>query len=151
MVVAFSNPDGVINFICYKSGLKREPQLIKNYLKPTGPHFGFFGRKSNITNTGYKVSWRIFQCYKKPLSIFRIFRVDTKLFEPKGTLVGFFRYCETSFFLNLTEQLFYSQCYHTLLKFFLLCAFFSRIFQLVKGYHPAFIAEFGLRKDGFSS
>ena len=41
------------------------------------------------------------------LAIFKLFRVGTK-FEGKGYPFGlFFRYCETLYFFNLTEQLIY--------------------------------------------
>ena len=52
-----------------------------------------------MTNSGYNVYriqrfnffWRIFKCYKSvPFLIFRIFRVDKKSFEAKGSPFGFF-------------------------------------------------------------
>ena len=43
------------------------------------------------------------------LSIFRMFRVDTNHLKPKGPSLDFYWHCETLFFFNLFEELFYSQ------------------------------------------
>ena len=85
-------------------------------------------------------------------SIFRIFRVDTKSFEAKGSPFSiFFRFCETLFFLNLNNQLFYSEYFTILCWCFLALCVFFRSFHLVKGYRAAFIANFSWRKSSFPS
>ena len=107
--------------------------------------------------TGYNV-YRIYRFLKTfsmiqncPLLIFRIFRVDTKSFEAKGSPFGFFWYCETSFFFNLTEEHFYSQYFIILWAFLVLCVSFFQKLSFVEGYPHAFIADFVLRKGSFSS
>ena len=79
-----------------------------------------------------------------------MFGVDTKSFEAKGShlwifsvLILFFQLNRTAVLLSLLKLVFGP-------KLFLNTkTVFSRNFHLVKGYPPAFIADFGLRKGRF--